>query len=104
MLTLNKKDLLKTIRSLYIAGMDDHLKLIRLSDGSFLVGFASDIPSDPNLLIGCIGQWVNTDSLEWAEDVFNGILKLKEATKVEHSVTASLIWRKALEKLCPNYR
>lgn len=98
LLTLRRPVLLKIIRELQLRLVDDTLQLIRLSDGSFLVGYKSDIGEKPDLLVGCIGRWINTDSLEWAEDVFGALARgTKERTYASYAVTDCIAWRGLLE-------
>jgi hypothetical protein len=98
LLTLRRPVLLKIMRELQLRMVSDTLQLIRLSDGSFLVGYKSDIGEKPDMLIGCIGKWVNTDSLEWAEDVFGALARVAmERKHSDYSVTDCIAWRSLLE-------
>lgn len=96
MLTLKKT--VKVIQKTFIKTRQEHLIMFRMADNSFLIAFESDAGEHPEMLLGCIGQWVNTDEFEFAEDIFHGIESRQEAKFVNHvtSVIACTTWRELL--------
>ena len=91
----------KLVERRFVKSRNDYLLLLKLKDGSFLVVFEETIESgDVELLIGCIGQWVNTDDFEWAQTVFGALLSecMHGINQEITSVSDCLNWRQRLVK------
>lgn len=96
-----KKDITKIMRKVYLEKRGDNLLLIRVKDGSFIVVFEKVLGTgDPSLLLGCIGQWMNTDDLDWAEDIFNALMQTDDVKllKEVNSVGDCMLWLNRLNK------
>ena len=53
----------------------DKLQLAEVYDGTYIVGFKKDLEADPDLCVGIIGPWLNTDDLETAESYYQDSVK-----------------------------
>lgn len=75
MLTLSKNRVTVPVllQQTFLKIRQENLQLFRMADDSFLVAFERDAGHFPELLLGCIGQWVNTDDYEFAKDIFVAI-------------------------------
>lgn len=97
MLTLSKNRVVVPVllQQSFIKLRQEHLQLFRMVDGSFLVAFECDAGSNPELLLGCIGQWLNTDDYEYAADIFAGLEMQQAANFIRpvQSVTQCNKWK-----------
>lgn len=73
--------------------VNGNVVLATLKDESYLVGLESAIGKDPELCVGCIGQWVNTDDEAFANILFNALIKTDVILTVDNSVSKALEFR-----------
>ena len=83
----------KLLKNKFMSSRQEQLQLWQTDDDSFLVAFESDVGFNPELLVGCIGQWINTDDLEYAFECFNSLVEYKKQATHMSDVTSCMTWR-----------
>jgi hypothetical protein len=73
------------------------IQLIKMDDDSYIVGWSDAIGDFPELVVGCIGPWVNTDDQGWASQLYRAMLSIKKPDMAD--VTACEQWRQRLFKV-----
>jgi hypothetical protein len=101
-----KKGVMKQLKSTFIEVRGDAIQLHRLADDSFMISFYEDSGGNPELLVGCVGQWINTDDYEFAVCVFDSLVAadatkqlIKQLINKKESVSDCLKWRSAIDGL-----
>jgi hypothetical protein len=92
----------KLIKQTFVKIRQENLQMYEMNDGSYIVAFSSDANPNPELLVGCIGQWVNTDDLEFADMCFHGIEAAQEEALLlpKCDVLDCTCWRESLYGTC----